>query len=229
MTRRHIVRSYDEELDQLKSKIRDMGRACGEQLQKALEALINRDHDLVTDTIQGDEYVDNLEREVNDLTVQILARRQPMALDLRHIISGLKIAGDLERIADYATNIAKHVPSLNHISLEEPLQSIIRMGKLAKAMLEEVMAAYLKADAEQAVETWHRDREMDGMYADLLNQLRSFMSEDVENIKAYTSLLFVARCCERIGDHITNVAESVYFMEKGEVYGEISQDRGKFQ
>jgi phosphate transport system protein len=147
-----------------------------------------------------------------------------MAVDLRNIISGLKIAADLERIADYAANIAKHVIELNSISLDQPVQSIIAMAEVARSMLEDVINAYMETDIERAVEIWHRDSQINQIYGELLGQLRSFMERDSENIKAYTGLLFVARCCERIGDHITNVAESVYFIESGEML--ITTERG---
>jgi phosphate transport system protein len=216
MERQHIVRSYDEELRMLKSKIKDMGLEASAQLRKACQALTSRDNRLVQDTIQGDTNVNLLQEEIDVLTVHLLATRQPMAVDLRNIISGLKIATDLERIADYAKNIAKHVTDLNSISLNKPIESIIAMVEVAQSMLNDVIDAYLHTDLEKAIEVWHRDDEINQIYGELLGQLRSYMEKDSDHIKAYTSLLLVSRCCERIGDHITNVAESVHYIDRGE-------------
>jgi phosphate transport system protein len=217
MERKHIVKSYDTDLEMLRSKIEKMGIEANSQLQKAVRALTKRDSHLAQDTIQGDTAVNVLQEEIDLLTVRLLATRQPMAIDLRHIISGLKIAADLERIADYAANIAKHVIDLNSISLNKPIKSIIAMTEVAQSMLDEVMDAYMQTDADKAIEVWHRDNEINQIYGELLGQLRSYMEEDTDHIKAYTSLLLVARCCERIGDHITNVAESVYYIESGQM------------
>jgi phosphate transport system protein len=128
----------------------------------------------------------------------------------------LKIATDLERIADYAANIAKNVMHLDHVSMEKPLGLIIRMGELASHMLMDVIDAYRGSDVRKAIAVWHRDEDINQVYADLLSHLRSYMKADSDNINAYTSLIFAARCCERIGDHIKNVAESVYFITHGE-------------
>jgi phosphate transport system protein len=148
----------------------------------------------------------------------MLAMRQPMGSDLRHIISALKIAADLERIADYAANIAKNVMDLDHVSLEKPVELIIRMAELASHMLKDVIVAYREVDVRKATAVWHRDEDINKIYADLLSHLRSYMKADSDNINVYTSLIFAARCCERIGDHIKNVAESVYFITHGESF-----------
>ncbi|MGD9241587.1 MAG: phosphate signaling complex protein PhoU, partial [Desulfobacterales bacterium] len=168
--------------------------------------------------ICSDLQVNDLQNTVDRLTVRMLAMRQPMGSDLRHIISALKIAAELERIADYAANIAKNVMDLDHVSLEKPVGLIIRMAELASHMLKDVIGAYRETDAQKAMAVWHRDEDINQVYADLLSQLRSYMKVDSENIDIYTRLIFTARCCERIGDHIQNIAESVYFI----IYGESS-------
>jgi phosphate transport system protein len=124
----------------------------------------------------------------------------------------------MERIADYAANIAKNVVHLNQVSLEEPVGLIIRMSEVAQHMLQTVVAAYCEQDVNKAVSAWHRDEEVNRMYADLLSHLRSFMSVDTENSETYTRLIFVDRCCERIGDHIKDASECVYYIHSGESF-----------
>lgn len=216
MPKNHIVRSYDQELDLLKSTISQMAKVAEDQLAKAIEALITKDSGLAVNVICSDAQVNDLQNAVDRLTVRMLAMRQPMGSDLRHIISSLKIAAELERIADYAANIAKNVMDLNHVYLEKPVGLIIRMAELASQMLKEVIDAYCKIDAPQAIHVWHRDEDINQIYADLLSQLRSYMKVDSENINTYTSLIFTSRCCERIGDHIKNIAEGVFYITHGE-------------
>ncbi len=226
MPREHIVKSYDEELALLKAKMTTMAKTVEAQLNKAVQALGGRDVFLARTIVRDDEKVNELQRELETQTVKLLALRQPMARDLRAVIAGLKTASDLERIGDYAANIALHVRDLSNVSLERPLGLLIRMGETATGMLQDVVEAYQKMDVRKAIEVWHRDDEIDGIYADLLRELRDCMTRDAQNVKVYTGLIFVARCCERIGDHVTNVAENVYFVEEGEPYhGEPAEDR----
>jgi len=225
MPRDHTVRSYDQELDSLISRISEMGKVAEEQLAKAIEALITNDSKLAVNVICSDVQVNDLQNTVDRLTVRMLAMRQPMGSDLRHIISALKIAAELERIADYAANIAKNLMGLDHVSLEKPVGLIIRMAELASHMLKDVIGAYRETDAQKAMAVWHRDEDINQVYADLLSQLRSYMKVDSENIDIYTRLIFTARCCERIGDHIQNIAESVYFIIHGESSIESPMDK----
>ncbi len=216
MSRDHTVRSYDQELNSLKSKILEMGKAAEEQLAKAIEALITKDNKLAVNVIYTDSQVNDLQNVIDRLTVRMLAVRQPMGSDLRHIISALKMAAELERIADYAANIAKNGMNLNQVYLEKPVRLIIHMAELDIQMLKDVIGAYLELNIPKAIEVWHRDEEINQIYADLLTQLRSYMKADSDNIDTYTSLIFTARCCERIGDHIKNLAEGVYFIIHGD-------------
>jgi phosphate transport system protein len=218
MTRDHTVRSYDQELDLLVSKISEMANLAEKQLAKAIEALITKDSRLAVDVIYSDAQANNLQNSIDRLTVRMLAMRQPMGSDLRHIISALKIAAELERIADYAANIAKHGMDLDHVSLERPVGLIIHMAELARHMLNDVIDAYREKDVGKAAAVWQRDEAINEVYADLLLQLRSYMKADSDNINTYTSLIFTARCCERIGDHIKNIAESVQFIARGESF-----------
>jgi phosphate transport system protein len=215
MPREHIVKAYDEELDSLRSKITQMGEICMRQMSKAVESLKSRDTRLAEDVVLGDTRVNGLNWEIDQLTFQILATRQPMAVDLRNIISALKIAVDLERIADYAANIARCVEDLNHIALDRPIHSIIRMAAVAQDMLRDILVAYEQADDIKAQAVWQKDKQIDAIYADLLGEIKTYMAEEPGKVDAYTSLMFAARCCERIGDHIKNLAESVQFIQKG--------------
>lgn len=219
MPAKHTVKSYDADLDLLKSKISEMGREVEDQIAKANQALLNRDNGLAELVKISDEKVNVLQQESEELGVRILATRQPLAKDLRNVIASLKMASELERIADYAANIAGYISDLDrHLDLDQPIGAITEMVDLGKKMLTDLMDAYSKGDLQKAIAVWHRDDQIDGIYANLLNNLRVSISEDSDNIKAYTGLIFVAKCCERIGDHITNLAENVYYIEYGKSY-----------
>jgi phosphate transport system protein len=219
MSTRHIVKSYDEDLNQLKSKLSEMGKEAADQISQAAKALLNRDSGLADVVIVCDEKVNVLQQEIEEFGIQILATRQPLAQDLRTVIAGLKMASELERIADYAANIARHIPDLDHhLDLDQPIAAIIEMAEHTIKMLVDVMAASAAGDVLKAIDVWHRDDQVDGVYADLLGDLRMRMSEDSDNIESYTGLIFIARCCERIGDHITNLAENVHYIERGKTY-----------
>jgi phosphate transport system protein len=219
MATKHIVKSYDEDLNLLKSKLKEMGREVEDQISKAVKALLNRDDGLAEVIIVCDEKVNLLQQEIEEIGVQILATRQPVAQDLRNVIAGLKIASELERIADYAANIARHISDLDHhLDIDDPMTAIGEMAELARRMLMDIMDSFAIENAQKAIAVWHRDDQIDSIYADLLNDLRTRMSEDSDNIRSYTGLIFVARCCERIGDHITNIAENVHYIKHGRTY-----------
>ncbi len=218
MSEKHIVRTYDQELGLLKSKVLQMGKLAHAQMGSALETVITRDSLQAEAIIAADEPIDQLQQEIDRLTLNMLAKRQPMALDLRQIVSSLKMASDLERVADYAVNIARHSMELNSANVQRPVEEIVRMAEHAKGMLGDVLIAYSEEDARLAEEIWHRDDLIDETYANLLSDLREYIQEEVQYAKPFTALLFVARCCERIGDHIQNLAENVYFIVTGETY-----------
>jgi phosphate transport system protein len=218
MRKEHTVKAFTQELELLKSKVFEMARECEGQLAKAVHSLVERDTELARYIIEGDSKINRLQSEVDELAIRILALRQPMALDLRNIIAAQKMAADFERIADYIANIAKHVIDLESISLEKPIRSIVKMTNSALEMLRDVLVAYQELDVDKAVEIWHRDREIDKIYFSLLTQLRTTMIEDSTRVTPSTTLLFMGRCCERIGDHITNVAENVEYIVSGEMY-----------
>ena len=219
MATKHTVKSYDADLGLLKFKISEMGREVEDQITKANQALLKRDGELAELVRVSDEKVNVLQQESEELGVRILATRQPMAKDLRNVIAGLKMASELERIADYAANTARYIPALDHhLDLDQPIDAITEMVKLAKKMLTDLVNAYATGDLQKAIAVWHRDDQIDSVYADLLSSMRAKMSEDPDNIDAYTGLIFVAKCCERIGDHITNLAENVHYIEQGKAY-----------
>ena len=167
MTTRHTVKSYDMDLDLLKSKISEMGREVEDQIVKANHALLRRDSGLADLVRVSDEKVNVLQQETEELGVQILATRQPVAKDLRTVIAGLKMASELERIADYAANIAGYISDLDrHPDLDQPIDAITEMVELAKKMLTDLMDAYSKGDLQKAIAVWHRDDQIDGIYAD---------------------------------------------------------------
>jgi phosphate transport system protein len=214
MASEHVVKSFEEELKRLHSLISRMGGIAETQLADAIHAVIERDSEIAAEVVEGDPKVDELEREVDDLALKVLALRQPMAVDLRSILSALKISAELERIADYATNVAKRSIALNQIPPVRPVHAIPRMGQVVKEMIKDVLDAYVTGDVDKAVRVWNRDEELDEMYSSLFRELLTYMMEDARNITAATHLLFIAKNIERIGDHATNIAETIYFQVK---------------
>ena len=220
MRREHIVKAFDRELEQLKSFIIQMGHEAIGQLDRSVEVLIKRDEELAAKIVRVDNKINKLQNDVDNMTVRLIATRQPMAFDLRQIIAGLKIATDLERIADNAVRIAKHIKALNSISFDKPMEMIIKMTELIKKMFKDVLESYEQMDAKKAMSVWEQDKVIDSIYSDLLVHLREFITHDTVNINAYTSLIFVARSWERIGDHIKNIAEDIHYIVMGEQYKE---------
>ena len=227
MASEHIIKSYDQELQRLDNIISEMGGTAESQLASAMEAMIKRDSDLAAIVIESDARVDELEREVESLVVRLLALRQPMARDLRQIIAALKISTDLERIGDYATNVAKRSIALDQVPAVKPIYALPRMGRLAGAMIKDVLDAYVERDADKAMAVWLRDEELDEMYTSLFRELLTYMIEDPRNITSGTHLLFMAKNLERIGDHTTNVAETLYFLVNGTAMQQVRPKRDR--
>ncbi len=163
----------------------------------------------------ADAEIDDLEREVNELAIRLLALRQPMAGDLRQIVSALKIAADIERAADHAKNVAKRAIALAQVPAVEPVGAIPRMGALVQKMFAEVLDAHLQSDADKAAQVWRADEEVDESYNSLFRELLTYMMEDPRNITTCTHLLFIAKNIERMGDLATNIAETVHYAVKG--------------
>jgi phosphate transport system protein len=216
MATEHIVRSYDEELQRLETMLIRMGGLVEAQLGDALSALGRRDTVLAEAVIGNDQAIDELNFDIDEFVIRMLALRQPMAMDLRQIVAALKMTGDLERIGDYAANISKRTVALSHSQIIKPLAGVVRMGKVAQQILKEVLDAISRRDAHTAKIAWGRDSEVDEMYTSVFRELLTYMMEDPRNITPCTHLLFMAKNIERIGDHATNIAETVYYMVTGE-------------
>jgi phosphate transport system protein len=211
----HIARSYDEELRKLNNAIVEMGGLAEGQLSAAIQAVAERDSELAAHVVEGDARVDQLERDVDNLGIRLLALRQPVARDLRAIFAALKIASDLERICDYAANVAKRSIALAQSPPVQPVRSLPRMARLAERLVKDVIDAYVERDADKAYAVWNRDQELDDMYASLFRELLTYMMEDPRSISACAHVLFMAKNIERIGDHATNIAEQLYYLVHG--------------
>ena len=217
---KHTVKRYDEELNQMTDTILRMGGMVEQQLAKAITALITRDPELAATVIANDQPVDQLEHEIDQLVMRLLALRQPMAVDLRLITASLKISSDLERIGDYAANVAKRASALSQVEPMRPVAVIPRMSQIVQGMIKDVLDAYLARDAEKALAVWRRDEEVDETYNSLFRELLTYMMEDPRHITPCTHLLFIAKNIERMGDHATNVAETIFFLVTGKPLNE---------
>lgn len=211
----HTVKSYDDELRQLINTIARMGGLAEAQLASALQAIVKRDNDLAAQVVAGDRKVDELEQEVHRRVVRLLALRQPVAIDLRDIVAALKVSSDIERIADYAANLSKRTIIVNQLPPVGPVAAVPRMGRMAQEIIKDVFDAYAERDVEKAMAVWKRDEEIDALYTSLFRELVTHMMEDPRTITACTHLMFIAKNIERIGDHATNIAESIHFLIEG--------------
>jgi phosphate transport system protein len=220
----HIVKSFEHELSRLRSLITEMGGMVENEVMLATESILTRDSDAATRTMELDPKVDAIEHEVEQFVIRLLALRQPMAQDLRQIVAALKITGDLERIGDYAANVAKRSLVLAQYSLPVALAGLGNMSRLVQANLKTVIDAFGENDADKAMEVWRSDEVIDEIYNALFRELITYMMEDPRNITPCTHLLFIAKNLERIGDHATNVAETVYYAVRGEP---VTQSRPK--
>src|SRR5690606_21972430 len=213
----HIVRSYDQELELLDKKIAQMGGEVEQELAQGFDALERRDPKLAEAVAASDRKVDALESEIQELTIRMIAKRQPLADDLRHIMTVLKIAGDLERIGDLAKNIAKRALAISGENHPKPLLTGLKnMTELALRQIKDVLDAYGERQADTALAVWRADEQIDAMYNSLFRELLTCMMEDPRNIGLCTHLPFGAKNIERIGDHTTNIAENVHFLVHGQ-------------
>jgi phosphate transport system protein len=220
----HTMKSFDAELNKLKDMIARMSGLAEAQLIATLQAMTERDSDQAAQVVADDVKVDALERQASEQVMRLLALRTPLADDLRMAVTGLKLSGELERVADNAASCAKRVMVLNQLPSVAPVRAVTRMGWLAVELLKEVTDAYLSHDAERAMVVWRRDQELDDLYSSLFRELLTYMLEDPRNITACTHLMFLAKNIERIGDHATNIAEMTYFLVTGHP---ISEQRPK--
>ena len=222
--RKHTVRSFDEDLADLSSRIVAMGGLVERQLTTAVEALVNRDSEAAEHIVRDDRQVDELEEIVDELAIRLLATRQPLAVDLRTIAMALKISNDSERIGDYATSIAKRIKRINVHDPVKPFVTIPLMARICGSMVKDVLDAYIERDAEKALEVWRRDPEVDEYYNTLFRELLTYILEDPRLTSVCVDLLFVAKNLERIGDHATNIAEKVYYIVHGDQLHRVRSD-----
>ncbi len=211
----HIVRSYEEELKRLRDMIARMGGLAERQVADSAQALIRRDNELATEVIARDEQLDTMEREIETFCVKLLALRQPMAADLRLIVTSMKISSDLERIGDYARNGARRAIVISGQPQFASLNGFSRLAHLVQQNLKGAIDALANGDLAGADEVWNADEPVDDIYNGIFRELLTFMMEDPRNITAATHLLFVAKNLERIGDHATNIAERVHYAVSG--------------
>jgi phosphate transport system protein len=219
----HTVKAFDEDITRLRGLIAELGGLAELAIQQAMEAIITGDEDLAREVVERDVKLDALEAEVDAMAIRVLALRAPMADDLREIIAALKIAGVIERIGDYAKNIAKRTGRIEGRSRFEPLTLLPAMADVAAEMVHDVLTAYAARDPIVAREVIARDSKVDAFYDSIFRNLVSYMVENPATISSAAQLLFVARNIERIGDHATNVAEMVHFVALGSYPNEIER------
>ena len=211
----HIVKSYEQDLKRLRDLITEMGGMVESQVALACTAMLHRDRAAAVTAIEVDARVDAREHDIEQFVIQLLALRQPVAGDLRHIVATLKATGDLERIGDYAANVAKRSLVLQEFSLRDAGTGLAHMAHLVQENLKRIIDALGADDSDKAMLVWRSDEAIDEIYNALFRELITYMMEDPRNITPCTHLLFIAKNLERIGDHATNIAETVYYAVTG--------------
>jgi len=206
----HIVKSFQDQLEALSTGLVQMGGLCETQLSNAIESILRRDSTLAEQTVAADLRIDVLEQQIEQQAVRLLALRQPMADDLRETLAALKISADLERIGDLAKNVAKRALVLSRDAPDPNLAQGLALGQVKN-----VLDAYARRDAGAAITVWRRDEEIDELYNSLFRELLTYMMEDPRKIGQSTHLLFIAKNFERVGDHATNIAETVHYLVTG--------------
>jgi phosphate transport system protein len=220
-TSEHTAKAFDQDLQEITRLVAEMGGLAERQIADSVDALVRRDVASGRRVIDRDAELDRLQREVEELSVLTIARRQPMAVDLRMIVGALRIAGDLERIGDLAKNIGKRVSAVD--SDFNPLQLIRglqHMSGLVQTQLKTVLDAYAAQDLSAAMRVWKGDEEVDAICTSLFRELLTYMMEDPRNIGFCIHLMFCAKNIERMGDHATNIAETVFYMIEGQPLAE---------
>src|SRR6476660_1726869 len=212
----HTLKAFDEDIERLRALISQMGGLAEHAIGEAMRCLIQRDIDGAERVVEDDKKLDALEVETERRAVQLIALRAPMAGDLRDVVAALKISGVVERIGDYAKNIAKRVPLLEDAGKIEPLSLLPEMARIAVQMVHDVLNAFVQRDAEAALRVCERDSAVDDFYDSLFRTLLTHMMENPHTIGQAAHLLFVAKNLERVGDHATNIAEMVYYAATGD-------------
>jgi phosphate transport system protein len=212
----HTIKAFDVDLQELSRKVAEMGGLAEKQIADAVQALSRRDAALAQRVMAIDPQVDALQREIEEKAILTIARRQPMAVDLREIVGALRVSNDLERIGDLAKNIAKRVVALNgEFRPSQVIRGVEHMTDLVLGQLKQVLDAYARRDVAMAIEVWRGDEEIDAVNNSLFRELLTYMMEDPRNITFCTHLLFCAKNIERMGDHATNIAETVHYIVEG--------------
>jgi phosphate transport system protein len=212
----HTVKAYDKELETLERRIAEMGGIAEKMVIDAMDALASSDAALAHVVIASDERLDALQREIEDAAILTIARRQPMAIDLREIIGAIRVAGDLERVGDLAKNIAKRSLKIGgEPRSRREIVGLKHMNDVATELLKDVLDAYAQRDVERARAVWERDVELDALEDSVFRDLLTHMMEDPRNISYCAHLLFCSKNVERIGDHATNIAETVFYLATG--------------
>ena len=212
----HIVKSFDREINDLNDRIEEMGRTCRAQLNLAVKSLQEMDADLARRVVNRDADLNLLYSRLEEAAVEMIAKRQPLAVDLRYLLSVMRTGVELERIGDYAANMAKRVLEMTSNQFAPVTKQIPQMVKVCNRMLDDVITAFVALDSRTAAAVWHQDDHIDHDFALMMNALNHQMRERSEDIHNCTQLIFIGRCLERIGDHITNIAEDIYYIHTGE-------------
>ncbi len=212
----HTVKSYEEELKNLNSNIIKMGGFCEKSLGKAIQAITTRNSDNAEAVIKDDEKIDKFETLIEQQVVNLIALRQPMAIDLRETVTALKISSDLERIGDLAKNISKRTLLLNENLPKNLVDAIIRVSFDVQKQLKSILDAYLERSSAMAINVWESDEQIDDLTNLCMQEVIKYLKENEKNLSDGTHLLFVTKNIERIGDHTTNIAEQIYYLVKGE-------------
>jgi len=212
----HLVSSFDEDLEQIDKLIHDMADLAGSMVGTAITALLNSDNALAQRTVSDDAVMDARQRELDDRAITLIAKRQPMAQDLRAVVGAIRMAGDLERIGDLAKNIAKRVNAVGQAATPRTLaHGIEAMSVLVLSQVKGVVEHYVARDGDALRDLRNDDKKIDVMYTGVFRELLTYMMEDPRNITSCTHLLFCAKNLERIGDHVTNIAENAYYVVTG--------------
>jgi len=213
----HTIKAFDADLQELARMIAEMGGLAERQIGDAVDALNRRDAPLSQSVIAADTKIDSLQREIEEKAILTIARRQPMAVDLRDVVGALRVSNDLERIGDLAKNIAKRVEVLDsELNLKKVMRGVEHMTELVLTQIKDVLDAFARRDVVKALQVWRGDEEVDAVNNSLFRELLTYMMEDPRNISVCIHLLFCAKNIERMGDHATNIAETIYYMVEGQ-------------
>ncbi|MBX6426212.1 MAG: phosphate signaling complex protein PhoU [Variibacter sp.] len=212
----HTIKAFDAELQELQRMVAEMGGLAEKLIADSVDALARRDTALAQQVMLADASIDALQREIEEKAILTIARRQPMAVDLRDIVGALRVSNDLERIGDLAKNIAKRVVALGvEVRFPTVMRGVEHMAELVLAALKQVLDAYMRRDLDEALAVWKGDEAIDAVNNSLFRELLTYMMEDPRNITFCTHLLFCTKNIERMGDHATNIAETVHYMVEG--------------